>query len=149
MKHDYITQISHKIDAHRQTIAALQREIDKLEGAAEVIAQLRGNDGVMALDVTPEKKSVPAFTIRKKIEDPTRRAPYKIDKVAAKETREKIIEALGKAPQATAGIVAHFGDIDNTRKQRIYASLTKMKDNGLIRRDPTGVYSLILQDAAE
>lgn len=67
MKHDYITQIQHKIDAHRQTIEALQREIDKLEGAAEVIAQLRGNDGVLALDVTPEKKSSgPLYTIRKR-----------------------------------------------------------------------------------
>jgi hypothetical protein len=66
MSRPYLDQIDSMIAAHRQTIEALQREIYKLEGAAEVIAQLRGNDGIMALDVTPERKISGAITIRKK-----------------------------------------------------------------------------------
>jgi hypothetical protein len=67
MKATYLDQIENKIAAHRQTIEALQYEISKLEGAAEVIAQLRGNDGVQTLMLKAEpaaRRSEP-ITIRK------------------------------------------------------------------------------------
>lgn len=68
MKATYLDQIENKITAHRQTIQALQHEIDKLQGAAEVIAQLRGNDGfetTKALDITPDRRTSQSYTIRK------------------------------------------------------------------------------------
>jgi hypothetical protein len=145
-KHDYIYQIESKIEAHRQTIEALQREIDKLEGAADVIRQLRGNDGALALDVTPEKKAGPLYTIRKKVEPPAAvrqaRKPYKIDKEAAARTREMILQALQTGPCTSGELIAHLGDVPSEQKQRVYASLTKMKEKGLIERNEQNVYSL-------
>lgn len=136
-KHDYITQIEHKIDAHRQTIAALQREIDKLEGAAEVIAQLRGNDGIMALDVTPEKKSAPMFTIRKKIDGPTRkRAKY--EPVKSADLKAGILEALtepGGLKLADIADVMGFNRDDKKARNRIWYALDQMIKAGEADKD--------------
>lgn len=144
-KSTYLEQIASKIAAHRQTINALMAEIDKLEGAAEVIAQLRGNDGIMALDVAPEKTAGPLYTIRKKVEPPAKpkRKPYTIDKEAAARARQLILKALEAGPLTSGEIIANLSDdLPYDQKQRIYAALTKMKEKGLVDRNEQNVYSL-------
>jgi hypothetical protein len=133
-KHDYIAQIAHKIDAHRQTIAALQREIDKLEGAAEVIAQLRGSDNaVLTLDAMPEKKVSAAYVIRKKIE----RQRQKFEPVKSAAIKSKLLDIISAKSDGLAEIADRMGydRRDKQPRNRVWYTLDKMIKAGEIAKD--------------
>lgn len=135
-KHNYLDQIAHKIDAHRQTIEALQREIDKLEGAAEVITQLRGNDGgaTLTLEAQPDKKVSPAFTIRKI--DPEKKTRQKKQQLSINELGELAKTALAEKPGITGTEIARYlGFDDEPGQKRVWYAVKRLFDNGQLRRD--------------
>lgn len=145
-KNDYIAQIEHKIDAHRQTIDALQREIEKLEGAIDVIAQLRGNDGArMTIDVTPEKRSE-RITIAKITGQQPRRVP--------KEPMGTLVERVrtGMADMEPAQAVQIGRKVGLTKPEdlkRIWYVLGKLIDEGAAVKE-NGLFLLVRkQDTAD
>jgi hypothetical protein len=153
-KHNYLDQIAHKIDAHRQTIEALQREIDKLEGAAEVITQLRGNDGgaTLTLEAQPDKKVSPAFTIRKI--DPEKKISVgrgggnkgrTIDRERGNVARGQVMDLMRTVDAhgvTTADINHRLGFTDRRDRQLIWNVVSQFKIDGKLVRDEDGRYHL-------
>lgn len=139
MKATYLDQIENKITAHRQTIQALQNEIDKLQGAAEVIAQLRGNDGfdAKALDITPDRKTGPAYTIRKIGSGPGR-GNHAAGGITGPEIRKRITAALQahRDGMTLKDIGPAIGLApDKKVANRVWYQLNEMAKAGLIDKD--------------
>jgi hypothetical protein len=127
-KSTYLDQIEFKIAAHQQTIDALLGEIQKLKNAAEVIAQLRGNDGggPVTLDVTPEKKTSGPITIRR-LGGPVKRDVVKFGKKQGQELRQRILDCLTDSePMTTNEIRAQLDLTDESHNKPIWNTLYYM-----------------------
>lgn len=138
MKATYLDQIENKIAAHRQTIEALQNEIYKLEGAAEVIAQLRGNDGMQTLMLKAEpaaRKSEP-ITIRRI--GSSERGARAAGGITGPEIRKRIMAALqaNRRGMTLKDIGPAIGlPADKKTANRIWYQLNQMHQADEIEKD--------------
>jgi hypothetical protein len=143
-KSTYLDQIEFKIAAHQQTVDALLGEIQKLRNAAEVIAQLRGNDGggPVTLDITPDKKTSGPITIRK-IGGPKSREGMRVDKKAIKAIRQAILDFIGRKETVQSADVAESLHLE---KKIVWNHLYALKNLGLVIFED-GVYRLPMGQA--
>jgi hypothetical protein len=139
-KAGYLEQIEFKIAAHQQTVDALLGEIQKLRNAAEVIAQLRGNDldgGPVTLEVTPDKKRSSPITIRK-IGGPDKGGRRSRGLAQRQELRQRIEALLRDNGPLPAGQIRHKLDmVDKQHDRTIWGTLYYMSTqlNTIVKAD--------------
>jgi len=154
-----LQQLDAKISFHRTEMERHMHEIERLETARSVLADLRAEAGnpTLTLKAEPVARKSEPITIRRIEAKPAkknvRRAVgdeyFKQAQRAAK-LRDDILAVLKAGPLISSDIQKQLGlEKSETGKKLVWNRLYLMKKDGLVLRDSDGSYRLRLPEPAD